>query len=468
MLDGDPGPYCDGNAEIRSLAASGSASDAPGTPEQIYAGIAGLLDGGATVPGHIFTASVTSLSGASTPWVDLFNRPVTNGGSADGQFNPGGFDISSIYVDPHDSTGQTVYATVEGFTGNGITEAKVYGSTNGGAVWSNLTTNLPNAPANSIVIDPNDANTAYVATDAGVYITRNVTSCANPAIHCWSVFGTSLPNAPVVQLTAVNEGSTSVLRAATYGRGVWQIGLATAGTAMTTAKATPASLSFTSQGVQTQSATQTVAIINTGAITLNVSQVNIAGDFAETDDCGNPVTPGDACTVNVTFTPSQTGQRTGLLTVYGNISGGSAAGQVTVSLSGIGVSSAAIVLSPQTLSFPETLLGKTAPAQDITISNTGGVAASLTNESVTGDFSISANTCGSSLASNTGCTLSITYAPKVSGNETGSLTIADSAGTQTVQLLGIGESPATDGPPEPDVCAAGDRDIEPGTTGDSD
>ncbi len=445
MLDGDPGPYCDGNAEIRSLAASGSASDAPGTPEQIYAGMAGLLDGGATVPGHIFTASVTNASGATTPWVDLFHRPVANGGSADGQFNPGGFDISSIYVDPHDPTGQTVYATVQGFTGNGITEAKVYGSTNGGAVWENLTTNLPNAPANSIVIDPNDANTAYLAMDTGVYITRNVTSCQNPSISCWSPFGTSLPNAPVIQLTAENQESTSVLRAATYGRGVWQIPLVTAGTAMTTAKANPASRSFSSQQVNTQSATQTVAVVNTGTITLNPTQVGITGDFAETDDCvGNAVLPGAACTVNVTFTPSQTGQRTGVLTVYGTISGGAASGQVTVSLSGTAVAGPAVVLTPGSLSFSQTLLGKMAPAQNVTISNTGGVATVLTSESVTGNFSITANTCGTSLPANTGCTLSIAFSPTASGKQTGTLTVVDGAGVQTAQLSGVGESPATD------------------------
>ena len=58
MLDSDQGPYCNGNAQIRSLAASGSATDAAGAPERIYAGMAGLLDGGATVPGHIYTAAV--------------------------------------------------------------------------------------------------------------------------------------------------------------------------------------------------------------------------------------------------------------------------------------------------------------------------------------------------------------------------------------------------------------------------
>ncbi|HUB15787.1 MAG TPA: choice-of-anchor D domain-containing protein, partial [Acetobacteraceae bacterium] len=453
MLDTDQEPYCDGNAEIRSLAASGSASDPPGTAEQLYAGMAGLLDGRATVPGHIFTASVANGSGSSTTWTDLFHSPVADSSPSNGhsnpngyeQFNPGGFDISSIYVDPHDPTGQTVYATVQGFSGNGLNVARLYGSTDGGAIWSNLTNNLPDAPANSVVVDPNDANTIYVATDTGVYVTRNISSCAVSSTPCWSVFGTSLPNAPVIQLAALNEGSTSVLRAATYGRGVWEIGLVTAGTAQTTAKAAATSLTFPSQQVGALSATQTVAIINTGTITLNVSHVSITGDFAQTDNCASPVLPGDACTVNVTFNPSQTGARTGLLTVYGNISGGSAAGQVTVSLSGTGAPGAAILLSPQTLTFPETLLGKTAAAQDVTISNTGGVAASLTSESVTGDFSITANTCGASLATNTGCTLSIAYSPTVSGNETGMLKVFDSTGTQTLQLTGMGEAPATDG-----------------------
>jgi len=321
----------------------------------------------------------------------------------------------------------------------------VYGSTTGGAVWSNLAANLPNAPANSIVIDPNDANTAYVALDTGVYVTRNVQACVNLLSTCWSPFGTSLPNAPVVQLTGVNEGSTSVLRAATYGRGVWQIGLVTAGTALTTAQANPASLSFPGQQLQTQSTAQTVAIVNTGTITLNATQVIVTGDFAETDDCaGNAVVPGDTCTVNVTFTPSAASPRTGVLTVYGNISGGAASGQVTVQLSGTGLAAPAVVLAPAALNFPQTLLGKTAQAQDVAVSNTGGVSVALTGESVSGDFSIVANTCVASLAANSGCTLSIAYTPTVSGTETGMLTVTDDAGTQTVQLTGVGESPATD------------------------
>jgi hypothetical protein len=117
-----------------------------------------------------------------------------------GLFNPGGFDISSVTADAHDATGKTVYATVMGFAANGVNAPHVYRSVNGGASWTNISSNLPNAPANGLVIDPNDANTIYVAMDAGVYVTTQVSTCTTT--NCWSVFGAGLPNAPVTGLAA--------------------------------------------------------------------------------------------------------------------------------------------------------------------------------------------------------------------------------------------------------------------------
>jgi len=65
------------------------------------------------VNGHLFTASVNNVSQASAiTWIDDYASPVING-SQELQFNQGGFDISSIYVDPHDPAGATIYATVQ-------------------------------------------------------------------------------------------------------------------------------------------------------------------------------------------------------------------------------------------------------------------------------------------------------------------------------------------------------------------
>ncbi len=116
----------------------------------------------------------------------------------------------------------------------------VYRSTNGGASWLNLTANLPWAPVNSVTVDPQSATTVYVATDVGVYFTTLVASCSNPASVCWSAFGTGLPEAPVVQLSAAPLGALStVLTAGTYGRGIWDAPLWTSETGLTTAVTSP-------------------------------------------------------------------------------------------------------------------------------------------------------------------------------------------------------------------------------------
>jgi hypothetical protein len=442
MLDGDNGPVCNGNSEIRSLAASGHPTDAPGAPETIYAGMAGLFDGGAIAAGHLYTASVTSSStSASTAWTDLYNSAVTNDPNNGGQFNPGSFDISDIYVDPHDSTGQTIYVSIQGFSTLSLSQPLLYMSTSGGASWTSIQSNLPPAPVDSVLVDPNDAGTVYVATDIGVYVTTSVSSCPQTSASCWSLYGTSLPSAPVTQLTAFNAGSTSVLRAATYGRGIWQIGLITAGTGNTTATASPTSLTFSGQAIETVSAAQSVTVTNTGALTLNVSSVAVSGDYTEQDNCsGMALAPLATCAVQVAFAPTATGQRTGTLSILGNLP----AGQLTVSLTGTGTTAGAILLAPTVMSFPTTLVGATATAQVVTVSNTGGQPVTLTSEAATGDFAISVNTCGTSLSINTGCSLSITFTPTSAGARSGALTLIDGAGTQTIQLSGTGATAPTD------------------------
>ena len=91
-----------------------------------------------------------------------------------------------------------------------------------------------------------------------------------------------------------------------------------------------------------------------------------------------------------------------MLTIYGNVAGG----QATAALTGVGTTAATVLLDPITLSFASTNVGAASVAQNITISNTGGVTATLQSPVVTGDFILSANTCTSSLASNVGCTVS--------------------------------------------------------------
>lgn len=442
MLDSDQGTFCNGNAEIRSLAAAMNTSGGSPGSEHLYAGMAGTLDGGATVPGHVFTASVNVASQASnTTWIDLAGSPIANQARPGEQFDPGGFDISDIYADPHDATGRTIYVTVQGYTGSSVAEPLVYRSTDAGAHWYDITANLPNAPVNAVAVDPNDANIIYVASDTGVYMTQNVAGCSPAGAICWNVFGSGLPNAPAMALMTWNEGSVQVLRVATYGRGIWQTTLATAGIAPTTANLSPGSLTFAAQQVQTVSARQTLAVTNSGALNLNINSVTITGDFSETDNCsGESLAPAASCQILVTFDPTKTGARQGGLTLFANVPGG----QLTAALSGTGLAPAAVLLNPGSLSFDPTTIGSPSAAQSISISNTGGDPVALNGESVTGDFSIAANTCGSTLAPQSGCTVSIVFKPAASGLRSGVLTVRDALGSQVAQLSGTGQTAATD------------------------
>ena len=437
---------CNGSPVVRSLAAGGPTNDLGSLPvvgsRVLYAGLAA---GSSGISGHLFTTATGNEDSGASPWTDAALSPVTNAASAGFKFNPGAFDISSVTVDTHDASGATVYATVMGFAGNGANAAHLYRSTDGGAHWLNASSNLPNAPANGVAVDPNDANTVYVALDTGVYVTFSITSC--PSSSCWSVYGTTLPNAPVLSLSAApklatGDGRSGELRAGTYGRGIWQIPLLTA-----TSPAVPAislnlqSLDFPTQQAGTESLPQSLTVTNIGNAAAFVTSIVASAGFAETDTClAAALPPLATCSVAVRFAPIAAGTVTGLLTIYANVIGG----QATASLTGIATVPAAVVLTPLSVDFPQTTLGTTSSAQNITVSNTGGTVANLQSIASTGDFMISANSCGNSLSPSSGCTISITFKPSASGLRSGTLTVADDAGNQVAQLTGSGTSPATD------------------------
>ena len=448
FLAGPKNGSCDStNPVIRSLAAGGVASSANAAQNAgssvLYAGMAGAFDGGGSAGGHLFSITSANTATNTTAWTDLSSSPVTN---ASGAFNVGQFDISSLAADPHDRTGATIYASVMGFAGSGVNAVHVYRSVDFGAHWTNISSNLPNAPANDVVVDPNDANTLYVAMDTGVYVTQDVTNCT--VENCWSIYGTTLPNAPVIALAAApdmptGDGRTGELRAGTYGRGIWQIPLVTAaatqGSVMTLA---PASLDFGAQAVSTASLTQTITVTNSGSTPLSISNIATTGDYTESDSCsGSSIAPGESCAVQVRFSPAAVGVRSGVLTVYGNVPGG----QATASLSGTGSAAGPIVLNPVALRFASTTAGATSAAQNITISNISSSTIPLQTPVITGgDFALAANSCGASLGPSMGCTVAIAFTPSVSGIRKGVFTISGGAGTQTASLIGIGASPPTD------------------------
>ncbi len=202
--------------QVRALAAGGP-TDTNGS-QVIYATTSGNgpLDGPLSSP----TGGRVWVTTNATAGIPRF-ADVTNNGPQ-GNINPNQFPISSVAIDPSDSTGATAYVTVMGFTGGA---GHVWKTTNAGAAWTDFTANLYDAPVNAIVLDP-VFPLIYVGTDVGAFVSS--TSSPN-----WTELGsnltppTFLPNVAVTALAIFNSGGQELLRASTYGRGIWQYPLAT-------------------------------------------------------------------------------------------------------------------------------------------------------------------------------------------------------------------------------------------------
>ncbi len=121
-----------------------------------------------------------------------------------------GNQITSIEVDPINE--DRVWVTVSGWTNN----HKVMLSLDGGQTWQNISNDgsFPNITTNVVKYDASSPNNAlYVGTDVGVYFT-------NDDLGTWIPYMDNLPNVIVNDLE-INENA-NIIRAGTYGRGVWE------------------------------------------------------------------------------------------------------------------------------------------------------------------------------------------------------------------------------------------------------
>jgi len=436
IFDQTSNPRCSGDALIRSLAMRPVQKI---DTEVIYAGMYGRYNGGANIGGHIFRGTLDRVGGTTGAWTDLTLSPVVNDSKA---FNGSAADVSSIVLDSHDLTGQTVYVTFETFQSPSSPYPTVYRSTDSGAHWSALSANLPHAPVNGLAIDPQSANIVYVALDTGVYYTTNIASCALAASQCWSPYGIGLPMAPVTELIASSAGSLGqVLTAGTYGRGIWQIPLSSTGVPLTTATLSPSSIPFADQAINSSSALKPMTLTNTGSAPLVPTLITVNGPFSEQDTCLNAtIAPGKSCSIQIAFIPTQTGAQSGTVVVSSNIAGG----QLISSLSGNAVAAGTISVLPLALTFSGQALNTVSPAQTVTLNNNGGGSVSIQSVVASSSFMIASNVCGSSLAAGSGCAIAVKFAPTAAGVVNGTLTMTDSAGVQVATLSGTGVLGPTD------------------------
>ena len=143
--------------------------------------------------------------------------------------------------------------------------------------------------------------------------------------------------------------------------------------------------------------TQAVTLSNTGTAVLNISGINVSGQFTRPvltpGTCGTTLAAGATCTINVRFLPTTSGTQTGALTVSSN---DPANATISVALTGIGYQ---VDLNTNSLNFTYTPNART---RTVTVRNWGSSAVVINTPTIIGtnatNFAVTGNTCGSSLA----------------------------------------------------------------------
>lgn len=209
----------------------------------------------------------------------------------------------------------------------------------------------------------------------------------------------------------------------------------------------PAALNFGDVPLGTTSVAHTVTVASDeiGGITITASPMQGANpsNFNLSDGCtGELGSAGTSCEMSVTFTPSNGGQ----YSAYFTLTLTDAQGVQRVVAIIVGGSGAGLIVSPNPIAFPATLIGSTTKYL-ISVSDPNTSAVTITGLSTTGGvFGIvpgSSCTPPATLSNGGGCEFYASFTPTtVDGVSTGTLTLTTSAGgvtsTQPVPMSGQG------------------------------
>jgi photosystem II stability/assembly factor-like uncharacterized protein len=121
--------------------------------------------------------------------------------------------VTRVAVDSKNA--QIAYVTFSGLKWNSP-QPHVFRTTDMGKTWQDISSNLPDAPVNTIIVDPTYPNFLYVGTDVGAYYSSH-------SGQSWSVLGEGLPMVSVYDL--VVHPQRRLLVAGTHGRSMYALEL---------------------------------------------------------------------------------------------------------------------------------------------------------------------------------------------------------------------------------------------------
>lgn len=229
-----------------------------------------------------------------------------------------------------------------------------------------------------------------------------------------------------------------------------------------TTVATPAvsfdqgTLTFATTNAGSTTAGQIVTLTNTGQAALDITRVALGGDAASdytfTTTCGDTVAAGSHCTATVKFAPKLAGARYAELDFTTNAPDSPEAVMLQGTANGTTVQ-----VSTTSLSFADTLVGKSSAPKTITLKNTGMLPLFLTSADFVGSGGedaptnaapilsdppdwAAANHCNVKIAPHATCTITVTFQPTQTGDLPNTLELTDDASSspQDIQVDGTG------------------------------
>ena len=243
------------------------------------------------------------------------------------------------------------------------------------------------------------------------------------------------------QLQFISNASNSTVLVALTGSGTSKTA---SGSATGYVSATPTTAQFGSVPIGTCN-TQGIQLTNTGSASVTISGVTASGSGISVAGMNTPlsIAAGATAQLTVAFQPTAAGNVNGSVGITSNASDS----QLSVAVSGTGVSvTRVLTASPASVAFGNVNLSATA-TRAIALTNSGNSSLTIAGATASGaGISATGVNGGVTLAAGQSTTLAANFAPLVSGNVAGSITIASNATNApslAVPVTGTGVSTAS-------------------------
>jgi hypothetical protein len=245
-----------------------------------------------------------------------------------------------------------------------------------------------------------------------------------------------------VRFAPTVSGAASGNVSITSNASVSNLTIALSGTGVTQGQLSPNPSSFSFGNVQTGTSNSlSGTLTNSGGSSVTISAATASGSGFSLSGLTVPVTlnAGQSASFTVQFAPTAAGAASGSISITSNGSNPN----LSVPLSGTGVTPGTLAASPTSLSFGSVQVGNSSSKSE-TVTNTGGSPATISQANVTGaTYSISGLTLPTTLSTNQSVTFTVTFTPTSAGSASGNVSVVSNASNSPLSIAfsGTGTTP---------------------------